>query len=168
MKKFSCVLYIFLTSVTYLNWLFPCLFSYIAVSRFILPRDISDQYMLVEWWMNKQVSERMTRGHSVSFFRFELSCMSCNSDGMGPLICIIRSKMEKEDIKSSKFFSGDPDLSIHGSRNILNASGAFSSQSSIYHLHFPNVRYDWQSWNTYSNIWSKISRGRKSLPWRET
>uniref|UniRef100_A0AC11B6R0 G-patch domain containing 2 n=1 Tax=Ovis aries TaxID=9940 RepID=A0AC11B6R0_SHEEP len=73
---------------------------------------------------------------------YEQSDVSCNSDEVKPLICIIRSKMEKEDIKSSNFCSGDPDLSIHCSRNTLNASGACSPQSNIYHLHFTNVGYD--------------------------
>ena len=51
--------------------------------------------------------------------------------------------MEKEDMKSSKFFSGDPDLPIHCTeQEYLNAPGACSPQSSIYHLHFTIVGYD--------------------------
>lgn len=67
--------------------------------------------------------------------------MRYNSDGMEPFICIIQSKMEKKDTKSNKFFSWDTDLSIHSSRSISDASSEFLSQSSIYHLHLPNVRY---------------------------
>lgn len=109
--------------------------------------------MINDYSLINKIVNKWQEAIGTSLFLFEQSDVSCNSDEVKPLICIIRSKMEKEDIKSSNFCSGDPDLSIHCSRNTLNASGACSPQSNIYHLHFTNVGYDWQSWNAYSNIW---------------
>lgn len=60
---------------------------------------MASECLLNEERINKLVSE-WQEAISISLFPFEPSCMSCNSNGMAPFICIIRSKMEKEDIKS--------------------------------------------------------------------
>lgn len=110
-------------------------------------------------WINNLVNE-WQEAISTSIISLQRSSMSCNSYGIETYTYIIRSKMEKEDIKSNQLFSWDANLSIHSRRNILNASGAFSAPSNIYHLYFPNVRYDWQSWDTYANIEARSTEGK--------